>query len=95
MDAVNPPNVARRADGAVGVIFRREIENAADPIAKKTELTNEYREKFASPYAAAELGYIDDIIEPRDTRARLINGLEVFQNKRDSNPARKHGNIPL
>jgi acetyl-CoA carboxylase carboxyltransferase component len=82
-------------DGAVGVIFRREIENASDPVAKKAELTNDYREKFASPYAAAELGYIDDIIEPRDTRARLINGLEVFQNKRDSNPARKHGNIPL
>ncbi len=82
-------------DGAVGVVFRREIENAADPVAKKAELTNEYREKFASPYAAAELGYIDDIIEPADTRARLINGLEVFQNKRDSNPARKHGNIPL
>jgi len=82
-------------DGAVGVIFRREIDKADDPLAKKTELTNEYREKFASPYAAAELGYIDDIIEPRDTRARLINGLEVFQNKRDSNPARKHGNIPL
>lgn len=82
-------------DGAVGVIFRREIESAADPIAKKAELTNEYRDKFASPYAAAERGYIDDIIEPRDTRARLINALEVFSNKRDSNPARKHGNIPL
>ena len=82
-------------DGAVGVIFRREIESAADPVAKRTELTNDYRDKFASPYAAAELGYIDDIIEPRETRARLINGLEVFQNKRDSNPARKHGNIPL
>ncbi len=82
-------------DGAVSIIFRREIEEAADPVAKKAELTAEYREKFASPYVAAERGFIDDIIEPRDTRARLINGLEVLQNKRDSNPARKHGNIPL
>jgi acetyl-CoA carboxylase carboxyltransferase component len=82
-------------DGAVSIIFRRELETAADPVARKAELVNEYREKFASPYVAAERGYIDDIIEPRDTRARLINALEVFQNKRDSNPARKHGNIPL
>jgi acetyl-CoA carboxylase carboxyltransferase component len=82
-------------DGAVSIVFRREIEQAEDPVAKKAELVNDYREKFASPYVAAERGYIDDIIEPRDTRARLINGLEVFQNKRDSNPARKHGNIPL
>lgn len=82
-------------DGAVSIVFRRELEQAADPVAKKAELVNEYREKFASPYVAAERGYIDDIIEPRDTRARLINGLEVLQNKRDSNPARKHGNIPL
>ena len=82
-------------DGAVSIVFRRELEEAEDPVAKKAELVNDYREKFASPYVAAERGYIDDIIEPRDTRARLINGLEVFQNKRDSNPARKHGNIPL
>jgi acetyl-CoA carboxylase carboxyltransferase component len=82
-------------DGAVGVVFRREIEAASDPAAKKAELTNLYRHKFGSPYAAAERGFIDDIIEPRETRARLINGLEVFLNKRDSNPARKHGNIPL
>ncbi len=82
-------------DGAVSIVFRRELDEAEDPVAKKAELVNDYREKFASPYVAAERGYIDDIIEPRDTRARLINGLEVFQNKRDSNPARKHGNIPL
>jgi propionyl-CoA carboxylase beta chain len=82
-------------DGAVSIVFRRELEEAEDPIAKKAELVKDYREKFASPYVAAERGYIDDIIEPRDTRARLINGLSVFQNKRDSNPARKHGNIPL
>jgi acetyl-CoA carboxylase carboxyltransferase component len=82
-------------DGAVSIVFRRELDEAADPVARKAELVNDYREKFASPYVAAEHGYIDDIIEPRDTRARLINGLEVLQNKRDSNPARKHGNIPL
>jgi len=82
-------------DGAVSIVFRRELDEASDPVARKAELVNDYREKFASPYVAAERGYIDDIIEPRDTRARLINGLEVLQNKRDSNPARKHGNIPL
>jgi len=82
-------------DGAVNIVFRQELKDADDAAAKKTELVEEYRQKFASPYVAAEHGFIDDIIEPRDTRARLINGLEVFQNKRDSNPARKHGNIPL
>jgi acetyl-CoA carboxylase carboxyltransferase component len=82
-------------EGAVEIIFRRELKEAADPVARKAELAAEYREKFANPYVAAERGFIDDVIEPRDTRARLINGLEVFQNKRDENPPRKHGNIPL
>jgi propionyl-CoA carboxylase beta chain len=82
-------------DGAVNIIFRRELSEAADPVARKAELVAEYREKFANPYVAAARGYIDDIIEPRDTRARLINALEAFQNKRDTNPAKKHGNIPL
>jgi acetyl-CoA carboxylase carboxyltransferase component len=82
-------------DGAVNIIFRRELAEAKDPVKRKAELVEEYRQKFATPYVAASRGYIDDIIEPRDTRARLINGLEAFQNKRDSNPARKHGNIPL
>ncbi|MCU0497807.1 MAG: acyl-CoA carboxylase subunit beta [Anaerolineae bacterium] len=82
-------------EGAVEIIFRREISAAADPAARKAELTAEYREKFANPYIAASRGYIDDIIEPRDTRARLINALNVFQNKRDQNPPKKHGNIPL
>ena len=80
---------------ATSIIFRRELQNAEDPVARKAELVQEYRTKFANPYIAAARGYIDDIIEPRDTRARLINGLEALQNKRDSNPARKHGNIPL
>jgi acetyl-CoA carboxylase carboxyltransferase component len=82
-------------DGAVNIIFRKELEKAADPIKRKAELVAEYREKFASPYVAAERGYIDDVIEPKETRPRLINALEMLSNKRDANPAKKHGNIPL
>jgi acetyl-CoA carboxylase carboxyltransferase component len=82
-------------EGAVEIIYRRELKEADDPAARKNELAAEYRQRLANPYIAAENGYIDDVIEPRETRARLINGLEVFQNKRDSNPPKKHGNIPL
>jgi propionyl-CoA carboxylase beta chain len=82
-------------DGAVSIIFRKELAEAADPVARKAELVKEYREKFANPYVAASRGYIDDVIEPHETRARLINGLEMLDNKRDSNPQKKHGNIPL
>ena len=82
-------------DGAVSIIFRKELEKAKDRVSKKAELVAEYREKFASPYVAAERGYIDDVIEPRETRPRLINALEMLSNKRDANPAKKHGNIPL
>jgi len=82
-------------DGAVNIIFRKELEKAKDPVARKAELVAEYREKFASPYVAAERGYIDDVIEPKETRPRLINALEMLSNKRDANPAKKHGNIPL
>ena len=82
-------------DGAVSIIFRKELSEAADPVARKAELVQEYREKFANPYVAAGRGFIDDVIEPRETRARLINGLEILENKRDSNPQKKHGNIPL
>jgi propionyl-CoA carboxylase beta chain len=82
-------------DGAVNIIFRKEMEAASDPDARKAELTAEYREKFANPYVAAERGYLDDIVEPRQTRPRLINALEMLQNKRDTNPHKKHGNIPL
>jgi propionyl-CoA carboxylase beta chain len=82
-------------DGAVNIIFRRELAEAEDPVARKAELVQEYREKFANPYVAASRGYLDDVIEPRDTRPRLINALEMLSNKRDSNPAKKHGNIPL
>ncbi len=82
-------------DGAVSIIFRKELERAEDPVKRKAELVKEYREKFANPYIAAQRGYIDDIIEPKETRPRLINALEMLQNKRDSNPPKKHGNIPL
>jgi acetyl-CoA carboxylase carboxyltransferase component len=82
-------------DGAVSIIFRKEIAEAADPVARKAELVADYREKFANPYVAASHGFIDDVIEPRDTRPRLINALEMLANKRDTNPAKKHGNIPL
>ena len=82
-------------DGAVGKVFSKELKSAKDPDGKKKELIEEYREKFANPYVAAERGYIDDVIEPKETRPRLINALEMLSNKRDSNPAKKHGNIPL
>jgi propionyl-CoA carboxylase beta chain len=82
-------------DGAVNIIFRKELEKAKDPVQRKAELVASYREKFASPYVAAERGYVDDVIEPKETRPRLINGLEMLSNKRDTSPAKKHGNIPL
>jgi acetyl-CoA carboxylase carboxyltransferase component len=82
-------------EGAVNIIFRRELEKSADPEKRRAELVAEYREKFANPYIAASRGYLDDVIEPRETRPRLINALEMLQNKRDSNPPKKHGNIPL
>ncbi|NLF74477.1 MAG: acyl-CoA carboxylase subunit beta [Chloroflexi bacterium] len=82
-------------DGAVNIIFRRELTEADDPAQRKTELVDEYRDKFANPYIAAARGFIDDVILPSETRPLLINALEMLQNKRDSNPPKKHGNIPL
>jgi propionyl-CoA carboxylase beta chain len=82
-------------DGAVNIIFRKELAQAKDPTERKTELVGEYRKKFANPYVAASRGYIDDVIEPRETRPRLINALEMLANKRDTNPPKKHGCIPL
>lgn len=82
-------------EGAVNIIFKKELAEADDPEARRKELVAEYRKKFANPYIAASRGYIDDVIEPRLTRPRLINALEMLTNKRDSNPAKKHGNIPL
>jgi propionyl-CoA carboxylase beta chain len=82
-------------EGAVNIIFRKEISKAKDPDKKRDELVADYREKFANPYIAASRGYIDDVIEPWETRPRLINALEMLSNKRDSNPPKKHGCIPL
>src|SRR5437870_3943803 len=82
-------------DGAVNILYRRETEQAKDAAAFKEEKTREYREKFATPYVAAERGYVDEVIEPKDTRARLIAALELIRTKRDANPPRKHGNLPI
>ena len=83
------------SEGAVGILYRRELAEAEDPEAARREKILEYEDKFASPYVAAERGYIDEVIEPRLTRQKLIRGLQLLENKRDSNPRRKHGNIPL
>jgi acetyl-CoA carboxylase carboxyltransferase component len=82
-------------DGAVNIVFRREIEAASDPEAKRKELVEQYRQQFANPYVTASRGFIDDVIEPGDTRIKIIRALEMLQNKTDSNPPKKHGNIPL
>jgi propionyl-CoA carboxylase beta chain len=71
------------------------MKKAKDPVAEKTRLVADYEEKFANPYVAAELGYIDEVIEPAMTRRRVIDALEMLKNKRDTNPPKKHGNIPL
>jgi acetyl-CoA carboxylase carboxyltransferase component len=82
-------------EGAVNIIYRQEIAAAADPAALRAQLIAEYRERFASPYMAASYGYVDAVIEPMQTRAVLINALTMLQNKRDTNPTKKHGNMPL
>jgi acetyl-CoA carboxylase carboxyltransferase component len=82
-------------EGAVNIVFRREIAQAADPEEARSRLVAEYRQKFAHPYVAASRGFIDAVIEPQETRPRLINALEMLRNKRDTNPPKKHGNIPL
>jgi propionyl-CoA carboxylase beta chain len=82
-------------EGAVNIIFRKEIASASDPEAKRKELVQNYRARFASPFHAAELGYVDEIIYPRQTRQKLITALSYLENKRDVNPPKKHGNIPL
>ncbi|MFO0584836.1 MAG: carboxyl transferase domain-containing protein [Anaeromyxobacter sp.] len=82
-------------DGAVNIIFRKELAGAKDPVAERARLVAEYREKFANPYKAAELGYVDEVIRPEDTRPRIIRAFEMLRTKRQENPPRKHGNIPL
>jgi propionyl-CoA carboxylase beta chain len=82
-------------DGAVNIIFKDEIEHASDPDARRQELVTDYQEKFANPYVAAARGYVDEVIEPRHTREKLVIALDMLKNKRDTNPPKKHGNIPL
>ena len=82
-------------EGAVNIVFRKQIAAAKDPDAERERLVREYREQFANPYVAAARGYVDDIIEPQETRPRLIEALKILENKRDANPPKKHGNIPL
>ncbi len=83
------------AEGAVDILYRREIAEASDPAKEAKRRADEFREKFASPYVAAERGFVDEVIEPRWTRPKLIRALELLETKRDQNPPKKHGNIPL
>ena len=82
-------------DGAVNILFKKEIEKSQTPEERRKELQSDYREKFANPYRAAELGYVDEVIDPAVTRLRLIRSFEMLANKRQSNPPKKHSNIPL
>jgi propionyl-CoA carboxylase beta chain len=82
-------------DGAVNIVFRNELKNAEDLPTLRAELEAEYRENFANPFKAAELGYIDEVIRPEETRPRIVQALEMLSTKRDANPPKKHGNIPL
>jgi propionyl-CoA carboxylase beta chain len=82
-------------EGAVNILYRREIDNAADPSRVRAEKVDEFREKFANPYIAASRGFLDEVIHPRETRRKLITALRNLENKRDKNPPKKHGNIPL
>jgi acetyl-CoA carboxylase carboxyltransferase component len=81
--------------GAVEIVYRRELQQAADPVARRGELVAEYTAKYANPYAAAERGFIDDVIEPSETRRKIVAGLRVLRSKRTDLPQRKHGNVPL
>ena len=84
------------ADGAVNILYREEIAQAKDPAAERQRrVIAEYNDKFASPWVAAELGYLDDVIEPNETRPKLIAALEMLRHKRQSLPFKKHGNPPL
>ncbi len=83
------------AEGAVNILYKRELDAAADVAAARAEKITEYREKFANPYVAAERGFVDEVIQPRQTRAKLITALAALDTKRDKNPPKKHGNIPL
>jgi acetyl-CoA carboxylase carboxyltransferase component len=81
--------------GAVEIVYRRELQQAADPAARRAELVADYTERYANPYAAAERGFVDDVIEPSETRRKIVAGLRVLRTKREELPQRKHGNVPL
>jgi acetyl-CoA carboxylase carboxyltransferase component len=81
--------------GAVEIIYRRELQQAADPVARRAELVADYTERYANPYAAAERGFIDDVIAPSETRRKVVAALRVLETKREELPQRKHGNVPL
>ena len=81
--------------GAVDIVYRRELATSSDPAARRAELVEEYTERFANPYLAAERGYVDDVIDPADTRKVLSRSLELLRTKREELPKRKHGNVPL
>jgi propionyl-CoA carboxylase beta chain len=83
------------ADGAVNIVFRKELKKAEDPDAARAELVKDYQDKFASPYKAASLGYIDEVIRPEETRSKLLQAFAMLRNKQDSNPPKKHANMPL
>jgi propionyl-CoA carboxylase beta chain len=83
------------AEGAVNILYKRELDAAADVAAARAEKISEYRQKFANPYVAAERGFVDEVIQPRETRAKVITAIAALETKRDKNPAKKHGNIPL
>ena len=83
------------AEGAVNILFREEIKKAADPKAREQELLAEYRERFFNPYRAADVGQIDEVIEPRETRPRLARALEILRTKVQQNPTKKHGLSPV
>jgi propionyl-CoA carboxylase beta chain len=83
------------AEGAVNILYKRDIDSAKDPAALRAAKVAEFKEKFANPLVAANRGYIDEVIQPRETRAKLIRALESLSTKRDKNPPKKHGNIPL
>lgn len=82
-------------EGAANIIFAREINESDNPEATRKEKIDEYREKFANPYVAAGLGMVDDVIDPRETREKLVQALDILQNKQEERPKKKHGNIPL
>jgi propionyl-CoA carboxylase beta chain len=82
-------------EGAVNILYKRELDAAADPAVVRAEKVTEFREKFANPFVAASRGYVDEVIRPRQTRRKLVTALRNLENKKDRNPPKKHGNIPL